>query len=124
MKTLGVFLNDFLQHLPAINAGRWQVSTDGGTQPLWAHDGSELFYRDGQSVMRVEVDTSSGFFAGNPEALFDDEYVLVQGGPNYDVSPVDGRFLMIKTANEAAGAVQIIVVENWFAEIARLLPAE
>jgi len=114
----------YVRPYPDINAGRWQVSTDGGTQPVWAHDGSELFYRDGQSVMRVEIDTSSGFIAGNPEALFDDEYVLVQGGPNYDVSPVDGRFLMIKSAEEATGAVQIIVVENWFAEIARLLPTE
>jgi len=45
---------------PDVNAGRWQVSTAGGTRPLWSRDGRELFYvpPDG-GIMRVQVTQGS-----------------------------------------------------------------
>lgn len=29
----------YVRPFPNIDGGRWQLSTDGGTQPLWARDG-------------------------------------------------------------------------------------
>jgi serine/threonine protein kinase len=37
--------------------GKWQISTEGGDSPLWSPDGSELFYRSGESFMAVGVET-------------------------------------------------------------------
>ena len=28
-------------------SGKWQISTEGGTEPMWSRDGRELFYRNG-----------------------------------------------------------------------------
>ncbi|MGH8648697.1 MAG: TolB family protein, partial [Burkholderiales bacterium] len=34
----------YVRPFPAVDEGRWQVSTSGGVQPLWARSGRELFY--------------------------------------------------------------------------------
>ena len=46
----------YVRPFPDVTRGRWQVSTSGGTQPLWARSGQELFYfaPDG-TLMRVVV---------------------------------------------------------------------
>ena len=36
------------------NDGKWQILTDGGIEPVWAHSGRELFYKSGD-LMSVEV---------------------------------------------------------------------
>ena len=98
--------------------GRWQVSTAGGTEPLWSHSGRELFYRstDGQLV-RAEVTSGSGFVVGVRTPLFSVEsYKSDRNHTLYDVSPDDQRFLMIKSGG---GSRQIIVVLNWFGEVAQ-----
>ncbi len=74
-----------------------QISRDGGTEPQWAHNGHELFYRDGEKMMVVSVETGPRFHAGKPRLLFEGPY---QASPvnnaNYDVAPGDQRFLMVK----------------------------
>ena len=42
--------------------GKWQVSTDGGANPVWSRDGKELFFRGANGKM-MAVDVKSG--AGN-----------------------------------------------------------
>ncbi len=49
-----------------MNAGKWQVSTGGGVQPLWAHNGRELFYVSMDALMSVPVVTSGPFTHGAP----------------------------------------------------------
>ena len=34
----------YVRPFPDVNSGRWQISTGGGTRPLWARRGRELFY--------------------------------------------------------------------------------
>ena len=36
----------YVRPYPDADKARWQVSVDGGRQPLWSRDGRELFYRD------------------------------------------------------------------------------
>ena len=75
---------------------RVRISTDGGTAPLWSHDGTELYYRAGRTMMAVPIETGDSFTAGPPETLFEGPY-LDDLARNYDLAP-DGRFLMIKPA--------------------------
>ncbi|MDH3418491.1 MAG: protein kinase [Gammaproteobacteria bacterium] len=114
----------YVRPFPDIEAGRWQVSTGGGTQPLWARNGQELFYRSGTEVMAVSTQPGPAFVAGNPRPLFEDNYILGPGGRNFDVSPDGEAFLMIRSLEDATIAPQIIIVENWFEELERLVPAE
>jgi eukaryotic-like serine/threonine-protein kinase len=113
---------------PNVNdPGKQQVSINGGTQPLWARNGQELFYEAMGTVMRVPVKTDSTF--GTPEKVFDGPYLFRQPGLGrgrmYDVSADGQRFLMIKEisgADERPPSARIILVQNWFEELKRLVP--
>ncbi len=70
----------------------------------------------------MSVQTDESFTAGNPEVVFEGDYHFFQGGPNYDVSLNGDRFLMVKQVGNEAGTFQIIIVQNWFAELERLVP--
>ena len=78
--------------------------------------------------MGVVVETEQDFTAGNPSVVFEGPYLGFGDpglGPLYDVSPDGEQFLMIKEATETTSAeAQIIVVENWFEELTRLVPTK
>jgi Tol biopolymer transport system component len=103
--------------------GKWQISTDGGREPIWNPNGRELFYRNGDKMMAVDIATQPGFSAGRPRVLFGGPYVLSPTTTaNYDVSPDGQRFLMLKGGEEQQAATQIHVVLNWFEELKRRVP--
>jgi len=104
--------------------GKYQVSTEGGTEPTWSRNGRELFYRRGDKMMAVEVTTQPSFSAGKPRMLFSGPYTLAPGSilPFYDVSGDGQRFLMIKESEQATTLTQIVVVQNWFEELKRRVP--
>jgi len=104
--------------------GKWQITTEGGTEPVWNPNGRELFYRSGDKMMVVDIASQPGFSAGKPRMLFEGRYELspVQNA-NYDVSPDGQRFLMLKTGESAGAApTQINVVLNWFEELKQKVP--
>jgi eukaryotic-like serine/threonine-protein kinase len=102
--------------------GKWQISTEGGTEPMWNRSGRELFYRSGDEMMAVDIAAQPGFTAGKPRMLFEAPYAL-SSAPNYDVSPDGQRFLMLKPIEqEQAGPTQINVVLNWFEELKQKVP--
>jgi len=92
--------------------GRWQVSTDGGTEPVWSRSGDELFFRSAERMMVVPVETEPTFAATKPRSLFEDTYDK-HGWfiANYDVSPDGQSFLMVKGGGEEEA--QLVVVQNW-----------
>ena len=122
----------YVRPFPNVDAGRQQVSTNGGTQPLWARNGQELFYESMGTLMRVPVKTGATFERGTPEKVFDASPYLVRplgAGPGrmYDVSADGQRFLMIKetsVADERPPSARIILVQNWFEELKRLVPTK
>jgi serine/threonine-protein kinase len=117
----------YVRPYPNINDGRWQVSTGGGTRPLWAPNGRELFYvgEDG-SLMAVPVQTSGATFsAGSPTQIIKTPYA--DAAPlldrSYDIAPDGKRFLMIKdVAGDTSTPVGIVVVQNWVEELKRAFP--
>ena len=80
---------------PEIDGGRWQVSENGGNSPLWSRDGRELFYRNGDAVMVVPVNTEPTFSFETPKILFQKRYVtasataIVGGWTGRDSYPWD-----------------------------------
>ena len=104
--------------------GKWQISTEGGTEPVWNPNGRELFYRSEDKIMAVDIATQPGFAAGRPRKLFEGRYVETPNPSTtyYDVSPDGQRFLMIKESEQNSSATQINVVLNWFEELKRKAP--
>ena len=102
---------------PALAGGKWQISPDGGEDPLWAPHGAELFYRAGDKVMAVPIETKPAFRASTPRMLFEGHYQ--QSGHDYAVAPAADRFLMIQEAEQTVAPTQIRVVHHWFEEFRR-----
>ncbi len=105
--------------------GKWQVSTEGGRQAVWARNGREIFYRSGDKMMAVEVETEPSLSLSKPEILFEGRYEGAAGWAgyaNYDVTPDGQRFLMIRSEEEPA-PTRIHVVLNWAEELKAKVPS-
>jgi serine/threonine-protein kinase len=119
----------YLRPFPAVTDGLWKISTGGGTEPLWSPDGRELFYRTQAGLMRVPVETTTGFKAGVPSLVVAGAYFGGFGRANgsYDVSRDGKRFLMMKArvgpADPLAGLTHIVVVQHWFEELRARVPS-
>ncbi len=98
--------------------GKVTVSSDGGTEPAWASNGRELFYRRGDRVLAAAVATGPTFTASPPRVLFEGLYERDRGSggayPNYDVAPDGQRFAMIQAPTASSN---IVVVLNWFEDL-------
>jgi Tol biopolymer transport system component len=104
--------------------GKWPISTEGGTEPVWARNGRELFYRNGDKMMAAAVETKPTFAAARPKLLFEGHYEtgIISFQANYDVSPDGQQFLMIKPSEQESAATQINVVLNWFEDLKHRVP--
>jgi serine/threonine-protein kinase len=113
----------YVRPFPDVGASWWQISTAGGIQPAWSPNSQELFYRDPTpSLVAVPVRGEGATFTwGNPEVLFETQGYVTGQGRSYDVSAGD-RFLMVKLGDETGTLPDIILVQNWFEELTRLVP--
>jgi hypothetical protein len=104
--------------------GKSQVSTEGGRQPVWARGGKEIFLRNGDKMMAVQVETKPSLKLSKPEILFEGRYERNAGWygyANYDVTPDGQRFLMIESEDEPA-PTRIHVVLDWAEELKKKVP--
>jgi Tol biopolymer transport system component len=94
------------------SAGKWQISTDGGSDPDWSPDGRELFYlARNQKLMSVPITPGETLSPGTPQALFD---VLTEGGTRrnvYEVAPDGRRFMFLLPAGDSGTPITTVV--NW-----------
>jgi hypothetical protein len=89
---------------------------------VWNRNGKELFYRNGNKMMVVDVSTSPDVRLSPPRQLFEQRYgFLTVTIPNYDVSRDGQRFLMVK---DKSGSGRLNLVLNWFEELKRLVPTK
>ena len=112
----------YVRPFPNVEDGQqWLISRGGGSAPLWAPDGRELFYTaPGSRLMAVSVQTVPDFVPGDAVELFRGIFTRLPGR-TYDISPDGKRFLMVKES-AGAGATEFVVVMNWFGELERLVP--
>ena len=101
---------------------KYLVSNGGGTEPVWARNGRELFYRSDDRMMAVPVTTQPSFSAASPRLLFIGAFARTPEFSNYDVSPDGQHFLMLKENEEAKAATEINIVLNWFEELKQKVP--
>jgi serine/threonine-protein kinase len=102
---------------------KWTISTEGASEPVWAKGSAQLFYRNGDAVMVVDVKLTPEFSASRPRLLFRRPYERSNAyWPNYDVTPDGRRLLMLKTVDASPPSQQIHVVLNWFDELKQRVP--
>jgi len=119
----------YVRPFPGVDGDLVPVSNAGGLMPLWSRDGQELFYLEPGSPERlisVSIQAADTEFSIGPRtAILPWSYIGTNGpgGRPYDVSFDGQKFLAIK--DSATGAQeQIIIVQNWFEELERLVPTE
>ena len=86
--------------------GRWQISTDGGTNVIWKRE-DEIIYTVGDRIIRVPVQTSPSFSAGTPELLFQTHFLQIDATSDHQ------RF--IATVPRVKNKQDLLnIVTNWF----------
>jgi serine/threonine-protein kinase len=125
----------WVRPFPGVHPDRKQVSTNGGVKPSWSKSTDELFFvepgggRPGGTLMVVPV--AAGATLSDPwvpRQLFmyaaDNNLRLYRNWRNYDVSKDGKRFLTVKQLPEPAATRtrELVVVQDWFEEVKRLVP--
>jgi hypothetical protein len=109
----------YVQPFP-VRGGKVQISTEGGQAARWAHNGRELFYRNGRKMMVVAYTTSPNFAPQTPRLLFEGNFLEAL---NYGVAPDDQRFAMVRSDEQEGTPRQLNVVVNWIEELKRRVTA-
>jgi Tol biopolymer transport system component len=110
----------YVQAFP-LSSEKRQISTSGGSEPIWRKDGTEVFYvAADRNLMAVPVKASGATFEpGSPKPLFQ-----APGQPStynrrtYAVGGNGQRFLLTRPVGDVP-AIPVTVVVNWQAGLAK-----
>jgi eukaryotic-like serine/threonine-protein kinase len=118
----------YVRPFPEVDTARRQVSTGGGTRPVWARSGRELFYYLApDTIMAVPVRGGPDLALGTPQTAVKGRHApAVYPTRHYDVSADGQRFLLLKDApapeGQKAPSPEIHLVLNWFEELKAKVP--
>jgi serine/threonine-protein kinase len=101
---------------------KYLISVGGGSEPVWDRRGRELYFRNGDQMLVVAVNTQPTFSAGRPRLMFTGPFVRSADRINYDVSPDGESFAMLDSGQGSGAATQVNVLLNWYEELKRLAP--
>jgi serine/threonine-protein kinase len=91
-----------------------QVSTGGGTEPVWARSGRELFYRSGNTMMVASLEGGAPPRVTAMRLLFEGEFERgTADTANYDVTPDNQRFIMVRGGSSTEDRRVVHVLTNW-----------
>jgi len=111
----------YVRPFPTTGAGgKWQVSNNGGTWPIWPAKGRDIVYRSGNQVMAAAYSATADSFSNEkPRVLA----ATPGAAPGFDVFP-DGRLLMMMPtlAEGAKTEHTLMLVQNFFDELRRRVP--
>jgi serine/threonine protein kinase len=94
--------------------GTFQITTNGGSSPIWSGNGKEVFYLDPLGkMMAVPIESTENVFrSGTPTALFDSRLRVNPYLRDYDVTSDGQRFLISQPVGDP-GDTPISVIVNW-----------
>jgi serine/threonine-protein kinase len=110
----------YVRPFPDGASGKWEVSTAGGTEPLWSHDGHEIFYVNARNEMvAAQVTVAPTFAVKELRTLFPmGRYASAPDHRNYDVTADGRRFVMQREiADSSDQGGDLVLVENLVTEI-------
>jgi serine/threonine-protein kinase len=121
-----VFVRAFPQ--PASGSGsRWQISTNGGTAPVWSRSGRDLFYQSGDQIMAASYAvTGDTFVPGKPRLWVPTR--VAPGRPDtyaWDLAPDGKRVALLAPVDSSDAGTQeheVVLLQNFFDELRRRAP--
>ena len=109
----------YVSPFPNTTSSRTQVSLNGGSEPLWAPNGKELFYTAPNlelTAARIEAQPPALRVAARTPLFSRGPWkrgILV--GPMYGVSPDGQHFIMTRLRGQSSE--KLVLVLNWFADL-------
>ncbi len=95
-------------------SGRWQVSAGGGIDPAWSADGRAIYFRQGNSMLKVDFALHNEVpLLGKPEEIFQAAFADPYGLGAYSVDPADGTFVATVSQlgeNEASRGTVVLIL--------------
>ena len=105
----------YVQTFPT-SGSKWQISTNGGMQPLWRGDGKELFFiTEDNKLMSAEIKADGPFQSSVPRQLFATS-IKHTFGYSYATTP-DGQRFLVNVPVEAGNRTPMTIVLNWTASL-------
>ena len=110
---LEVYVTDFPER-----SIKYQVSPSGGHEPLWSHNGDQIFYRKGGDFYVVQVAMEPDITFGEPQLIFSGNYRYIDGwGRSYDLSPDENNLVAVRDILADSTQASINVITNFFMSI-------
>jgi hypothetical protein len=110
----------FVQAFPN-TGGRWQISNNGGTFPVWSPNGRDLLYQSGDQIMAVAYTAKGDTLVAEKPRV----WLAKLGGTAWDLAP-DGKRVAVVTPVDTPGAPkqdhEVVMVLNFFDELLRRAP--
>jgi Tol biopolymer transport system component/DNA-binding winged helix-turn-helix (wHTH) protein len=107
--------------------GKSQISTGGGSYPLWSRDGRKLFFLTPDLLIMVTSYTAKGdsFAAGKPQVWAQKNLTFLGGNYPYDLAPDGKRFAVVLNpgGTEVRPTDSVTVLLNFFDELRRKVPS-
>ena len=108
----------YVRPFPETGSARWQVSTDGGLEPVWSRNGRELYYRTGEGdLIAAAIAPRAPFQVESHRTLFRNQRLHSEVFHQTYAQAPDGRFLFVEGKFESSAA--LVRVENWLDELRR-----
>jgi serine/threonine-protein kinase len=111
----------YVQPFPP-NGTKFQITKNGGNNPIWAPNGKELFFNKNATsqLYSVDVQTQPAFTFGNPVELPVKDFLQVPGvSRQFDVTPDGKQFIVVmppgSTGNGTSQQIQVVI--GWFEEL-------
>ena len=99
----------FVRAFPSM-AGKQQISTSGGTQPVWSPDGKTLFYMNEKILMAVAFTSSpEDGVAGPGPALFEVSSTRDYVYATYDIAPDGKSFLFVTDTDPEPPEIRVVL---------------
>jgi serine/threonine-protein kinase len=121
-----VYVRPFRISASGSTDGKWQISTGGGSYPVWSHAGRNLFYaNDDNRIMVTEYSAQGDSFSYAKPRLWSDKRYFGSGGRSFDLAPDGKRFAIFPRADsnaETQGNVHVTLLLNFFDEVRRRVP--
>lgn len=115
----------YVRPFPAVENGRWQISSEGASDALWSRSGRELFFLTASKQMvAVSIPAGPRFSYSKPQSLFDATSYNQSSSRPFDISADGKRFLMVKNATNgnAVARPSVVVVSHWLDEVKARMP--
>jgi serine/threonine-protein kinase len=114
----------YVRPFPNVGDSQWRVSPEGGTDPLWAHNGRELFYKNGQDqLVAAEYVAEPTFRLLTEHPLFSVAgYQFWPVNHSFAVSADDQQFVMLRQLGSTSRELDLTF--NFFEELKRLVPTK